>query len=170
MPLGPNIWKRRGVKKVSTEIKLWCRSTAVSALTDSTGNSEARMVLQSCCQLGQNGQTFVFPEQSVIDCGPLSHSLSEAEVAPKGAGSCGLSAHCTPCSWSNKPSRRGDLGGTSQWSTLLGKVFRDLRKKDLKPCQKLYLDMCVWRFTWLLPLIHSDSIQVPKLQNFPLPI
>ena len=105
--------------------------------------------------------------QSATDCGPpwerefpsLSLLLA-TDVVPQRMGSYGLSVHCTPRGWGNKPSRKGD------WVAHNSICHIRKRKKDLKPCQKLYL-ICA-----TIQSLH-DFIQLSKqmwsLQNFPWP-
>lgn len=78
------------------------------------------MVLQRCPQLDQNGQAFILQQQSVTDYGPpwegeCSSWLPATKAVPEGIHSCGLSTHCILSSWGNKLSRKGHLGGTSEY-------------------------------------------------------
>lgn len=115
------------------------------------------MALQSWSQLSQNGQTFIL--LTAISHWPwatLGKRVTLVKLAPGSWGGpsrgwqlwvvCPLHAQ-----WLGQQAfKEGRSGWHITVPTTLGKEFRDLRKKDLKPHQKLYLDMCyISRFTWL---------------------
>lgn len=71
----------------------------------------ARVALQSCTKLGQDGQAYIFPYWSFIECGLLreghwTRQFSVSEAIPEDAKSWRPSAPCTPRSWTASPWKR----------------------------------------------------------------
>lgn len=70
-------------------------------------SSGARMALQNCLKLGQDGQIFILPLSQSLDVGSLrmvdfGQGGSTAEADPKGADSWWQFADHTFSSWGNK--------------------------------------------------------------------
>lgn len=85
-----------GTKRMGTGVgrrKSWAVMQATDGLSQTMGNSGARMALQSCLKLRQDGQVFILPLNQVLDMGSLRRvdfgwGGSAAEADLKGVDSC----------------------------------------------------------------------------------
>ena len=66
--------ERKRRKQDWAQRELSCEAVSTETSGNPTGNSETGMILQSCFELGQGGQAFIFPYLSLIGGIPLCPS------------------------------------------------------------------------------------------------